>query len=844
MRPIEQVIYIRGNEKGIEHEKGTNRYYINFPETWRTLSGRRLTLGVRSINYRRGLPLYDTTEEEVPTDSLEYYNYGWSWQVAFTRPDGTIIPESLKDPFVYDARYGFRLNKYSPSGWLHMDQYGLETQLKAQIQKWNEWLSKNGVPDEQLIPKDGLDWVEIPEGDTHRIVLKYQYEEAQNGCIRPYFYNFFDYNWHRDASRWYYPLTNLKDFRYYWSNNQTYTYEGREYTQCAPVIEFNEKHLPEPLSNRIRLKPYVTVRIQTPDVISSGEIITEGIPADISFTFTCDEWNSNAIYDLATELKGHWNQWIKTVNTALQEQGKEPLERTYSWIVIDKWYTSRLQIRFQAQEIKKDFTTELGVFSPKCIQIHGPLSPGISKWAYKGVGGPKSKEYRKTDPYIVFMFEYLNANPWGDDFPVHRVMDDKTPIKPFTPPPEPSPTPTPCPTPKVDTTTRNSETAVVPFNPPSINDQLSYYVLNGLASFLRSASRTINESLTEDRLNSYRNISLPYITKIGQTRADMTLDFKFIGDTIDESITSMESNYCYPDTSYTFPTESWVERIKTEWNRVKSTYSKRAAKEELTEAADIDIVESKTGNRNILRWVPQSNPFSGAYPKLVNWWSDTFRRMAVTYDIYETTEGEQVQLPVVSYEDPLPKGMIETTEVIDLPAKANDSLDLELQQPPVLGEGALRLSPVTPLPTSENSATIEPVYAGQIDVIHNPLPTAETSATIEPVYASQIRSLPYDYQPTLETSYITNPVINLNPIPSSGISESLMIKASFVTQTRDQYLGFTNSEFCPMKTYDITTGEQRFWIELYTANGEIGYELNPDGSEFITIEMQLASNFL
>lgn len=70
----------------------------------------------------------------------------------------------------------------------------------------------------------------------------------------------------------------------------------------------------------------------------------------------------------------------------------------------------------------------------------------------------------------------------------------------------------------------------------------------------------------------------------------------------------------------------------------------------------------------------------------------------------------------------------------------------------------------------------------------------------------------------------------------------MVIRTSKVWSIGPQF-GVQGMKFCPM-TYDITTGEQRLWIELYTANGEIGYELNPDGSEFITIEMQLASNFL
>ena len=46
--PIEQVVYLNDN-KVVYHENGSNRYWINYPDTWRTVSNQQLVLGVRAI---------------------------------------------------------------------------------------------------------------------------------------------------------------------------------------------------------------------------------------------------------------------------------------------------------------------------------------------------------------------------------------------------------------------------------------------------------------------------------------------------------------------------------------------------------------------------------------------------------------------------------------------------------------------------------------------------------------------------------------------------------------------------------------------------------------------------
>ena len=46
--PIEQVVYLN-DDKVVIHEKGSNRYWINYPDTWRTIANQQLVLGVRAI---------------------------------------------------------------------------------------------------------------------------------------------------------------------------------------------------------------------------------------------------------------------------------------------------------------------------------------------------------------------------------------------------------------------------------------------------------------------------------------------------------------------------------------------------------------------------------------------------------------------------------------------------------------------------------------------------------------------------------------------------------------------------------------------------------------------------
>ena len=46
--PIEQVVYLN-DSRIVDHDSGSNRYWVNYPDTWRTVSNQQLVLGVRAI---------------------------------------------------------------------------------------------------------------------------------------------------------------------------------------------------------------------------------------------------------------------------------------------------------------------------------------------------------------------------------------------------------------------------------------------------------------------------------------------------------------------------------------------------------------------------------------------------------------------------------------------------------------------------------------------------------------------------------------------------------------------------------------------------------------------------
>jgi hypothetical protein len=62
-----------------------------------------------------------------------------------------------------------------------------------------------------------------------------------------------------------------------------------------------------------------------------------------------------------------------------------------------------------------------------------------------------------------------------------------------------------------------------------------------------------------------------------------------------------------------------------------------------------------------------------------------------------------------------------------------------------------------------------------------------------------------------------------NKTPHNG--QQLMIKASFTGMTNDQYLGFTNETFTPIKYDQVDYTDQTFWIELFDIDKNEPFEL-------------------
>ena len=65
--------------------------------------------------------------------------------------------------------------------------------------------------------------------------------------------------------------------------------------------------------------------------------------------------------------------------------------------------------------------------------------------------------------------------------------------------------------------------------------------------------------------------------------------------------------------------------------------------------------------------------------------------------------------------------------------------------------------------------------------------------------------------------------------------ENLLIHSSLVDLSFDNFLGVTNEQFIPPKTYPITYTNKKFWIELYDSLNE-PVELPEDGADTIIIE--------
>ena len=149
--PIERVIYVN-DSVNVRHEPGTNRYYINFPETWRTTNQKHI-IGVRSIQLRHG---YGRT-------------FGFDMQFSYYTEDGLLFPDKVKEvtiPTPFSFKYSYENDENpNPLEWV--------TELNN---KWKEFAKNFKNVDEynwqcsydeqrrlytlELIPASCMDYVE------------------------------------------------------------------------------------------------------------------------------------------------------------------------------------------------------------------------------------------------------------------------------------------------------------------------------------------------------------------------------------------------------------------------------------------------------------------------------------------------------------------------------------------------------------------------------------------------------------------------------------------------------------------------------------------------------------
>jgi hypothetical protein len=60
---------------------------------------------------------------------------------------------------------------------------------------------------------------------------------------------------------------------------------------------------------------------------------------------------------------------------------------------------------------------------------------------------------------------------------------------------------------------------------------------------------------------------------------------------------------------------------------------------------------------------------------------------------------------------------------------------------------------------------------------------------------------------------------------SPHVRQDFLVRASFTGLTSDQYLGFTNESYTPIKYYQIDYSDQPFWIELFELDSYTPYEI-------------------
>ena len=828
-RPVEQVVYIRGTEDEEHHPEHSNRYYINFPEIWRTISGRRLTIGVRNINYHRGYPEKVEETPALPSNPVPYYNFGFSFNVYFINENNKpIIPD---EPFIYDIRYGAHRNKISFHGFANMERYGAITQWADQVKLWNDFLGRHVVDG---IPSDKFQWVVSSESGY--ITCALSPVDGYEGTV-PYFYNFFDYSWDDTWATVYYPLVCFSSFTFdyvnrlvnghwYWfptvsAHDRVNLDKTRKHRRCDVKLLIEDIRLVSGNGDKQSPITFNNITTDEPLIVNHSEGLTEFTPG------------------LLEALTYAWGRWWNNpdVKTKLQDAGIADTD-----IADHQWRVDNTDPDIPIFYLDYDRANDSTKWYPQVrFQVHNIAGINLSHFQIR---------LYKRDPWqprLHISVDKHEANPWGSTQYINTgdvVTEETAGLIPYSEieEPTPQPTDTPCPTPQSTTIMLSPHSSLYSVAPElyPVDDftfrQVTLQTYNAALTMLNTlvdmASREWRESPYRLLVNGVRNFNYTkhLINAIVSYNDKNGVEF---GEP-----QRMTIDYTYPTTEE-FSHTKLSTRFTKVLNGIMNRFRKVATKEGEDPPTDLEVITTKEGDTIRMAVVPTATPMTGSYPRFENIVNPDdilvvpLDAWTVTMQYYEHENGDRVELPVVSFKEPIPDGYVELESSYNLPTRNNDSgIDVAAVQP----------TESTSIPTSRNSATMAPTLT-QEAVYETSFPTSKTSATIPTVLGPERVTMPRN------TVYLNSSQVysgassqSSRTVQTTQVSNNLLVAASFVSQTKDQYLGFTNSEYCPMKMYDITTGETRFWIELYTADGKYGYELAKDGSEFITIELQLTSS--
>jgi hypothetical protein len=94
-------------------------------------------------------------------------------------------------------------------------------------------------------------------------------------------------------------------------------------------------------------------------------------------------------------------------------------------------------------------------------------------------------------------------------------------------------------------------------------------------------------------------------------------------------------------------------------------------------------------------------------------------------------------------------------------------------------------------------------------------------------------------------SYVSGDITFNRPLLKlkSDRTQNLLLRADFITHADNQHLGFTGSEYYPLKQYEIKKNTPYFMISLFEENNIRPIELPEDGKDYVVIEAVISRKF-